>query len=130
MCRYVGAQYLAIHQAVPSSLVPMAIHSPALPTWHSIMQSSPPPCSLCARWRRRSVSFAAPNGVTTAAGLNILVERIAPTEIIYQIATHYILGCDDEVGNGCKTHFVKADSAELAKNGSSPNTSNRSSATV
>ena len=42
---------------------------------------------------------------------------IAPTEIIYQIATHYILGCDDEVGNGCKTHFVKADSAELAKNG-------------
>lgn len=76
-----------------------------------------PPCSLCARWRRRSVSFVAPNGVTTAAGLNILVERIAPTEIIYQIATHYILGCDDEVGNGCKTHFVKADSAELAKNG-------------
>lgn len=45
------------------------------------------------------------------------VYGIAPTEIIYQIATHYILGCDDEVGNGCKTHFVKADSAELAKNG-------------
>lgn len=45
------------------------------------------------------------------------VYGIAPTEIIYQIATHYILGYDDEVGNGCKTHFVKADSAELAKNG-------------
>ena len=44
-------------------------------------------------------------------------DGIAPTEIIYQIATHYILGYDDEVGNGCKTHFVKADSAELAKNG-------------
>lgn len=45
------------------------------------------------------------------------VYGIAPTEIIYQIVTHYILGCDDEVGNGCKTHFVKANLAELAKNG-------------
>ena len=42
---------------------------------------------------------------------------IAPTEIIYQIATHYILGCNNEIGAGCKTNFVKADSAELAKEG-------------
>lgn len=42
---------------------------------------------------------------------------IAPTEIIYQIATHYILGYDNEVGGGCNANFVKADSAELAKEG-------------
>lgn len=42
---------------------------------------------------------------------------IAPTEIIYQIATHFILGYDNEIGGGCKTNFVKADSAELAKEG-------------
>lgn len=40
---------------------------------------------------------------------------IAPTEIIYQIATHFILGYDDEIGAGCDTNFVIADSAELAK---------------
>lgn len=42
---------------------------------------------------------------------------IAPTKIIYEIATHYILGFDDEVGRGCETNFVIADSAELAKEG-------------
>ena len=42
---------------------------------------------------------------------------IAPTEIIYQIATHYILGYDDEVGAGCARHFVCADSAAMAKDG-------------
>ena len=42
---------------------------------------------------------------------------IAPTEIIYQIATHYILGYDNEFGRGRDTNFVKADSAELAKEG-------------
>lgn len=42
---------------------------------------------------------------------------IAPTEIIYQIATHYILGYNNEVGGGCDTNFVRADSAELAKEG-------------
>ena len=42
---------------------------------------------------------------------------IAPTEIIYQIATHYILGYDNEVGAGCKTNFIKADSAALAREG-------------
>lgn len=42
---------------------------------------------------------------------------IAPTEIIYKIATNYILGANDEVGGGCNTNFVKADSAELAKQG-------------
>ncbi|WP_080802925.1 DEAD/DEAH box helicase [Arabiibacter massiliensis] len=42
---------------------------------------------------------------------------IAPTEIIYQIATHYILGYKGEVGGSCKTNFVKADAAELAKKG-------------
>lgn len=42
---------------------------------------------------------------------------IAPTEIIYQISTHYILGYNNEHGAGCETNFVKADSAELAKEG-------------
>lgn len=42
---------------------------------------------------------------------------IAPTEIIYQIATHYILGYKGEVGGSCKGNFIKADSAELAKEG-------------
>ena len=42
---------------------------------------------------------------------------IAPTEIIYKIATNYILGASGEVGGNCDTNFVKADSAELAKEG-------------
>ena len=42
---------------------------------------------------------------------------MAPTEIIYQIATHYILGYNNEVGGGCDTNFVCADAAELAKQG-------------
>ena len=42
---------------------------------------------------------------------------IAPTKIIYEIATHFILGFHDEVGQGCDTNFVMADSAELAKEG-------------
>jgi superfamily II DNA or RNA helicase len=53
--------------------------------------------------------------------LNHIFEKqvfgIAPTEIIYQIATHYILGYNNEVGRGCDHNFVKADSAELAKEG-------------
>lgn len=40
---------------------------------------------------------------------------IAPTEIIYKIATNYILGANGEVGGNYDTNFVKADSAELAK---------------
>lgn len=43
---------------MPSSLIHMASQLPALPTWHSITPSQSPPCSLCARWRRRNVSFA------------------------------------------------------------------------
>ena len=42
---------------------------------------------------------------------------IAPTEIIYKIATNYILGANGEVGGSSNTNFVKADSAELAKQG-------------
>ena len=53
--------------------------------------------------------------------LNHILEEqvfgIAPTEIIYKIATNYILGANDEVGGSCNTNFVKADSAELAKQG-------------
>lgn len=53
--------------------------------------------------------------------LNHILEEqvfgIAPTEIIYKIATNYILGANGEVGGGCDTNFVKADSAELAKEG-------------
>lgn len=51
---------------------------------------------------------------------HILEEQIfgiAPTEIIYKIATNYILGANGEVGGDCDTNFVKADSAELAKQG-------------
>lgn len=53
--------------------------------------------------------------------LNHILEEqvfgIAPTEIIYKIATNYILGANSEVGGNCNTNFVKADSAELAKEG-------------
>ncbi len=42
---------------------------------------------------------------------------IAPTKIIYQIATHYILGYDNEIGEGLASNFVCADSAEIAKGG-------------
>lgn len=42
---------------------------------------------------------------------------MAPTEIIYQIATHYILGYNDEVGRGCDSNFVLGDAAEMAKDG-------------
>ncbi len=53
--------------------------------------------------------------------LNHILEHqvfgMAPTEIIYQIATHYILGYNNEVGGGCDTNFVCADAAELACEG-------------
>ncbi len=42
---------------------------------------------------------------------------VAPTKIIYEIATHYILGYHDEVGRGCDANFVCADTAQLAKDG-------------
>ncbi|ATO40143.1 DEAD/DEAH box helicase family protein [Bifidobacterium pseudolongum] len=51
--------------------------------------------------------------------LDHILERqvfgIAPTKIIYEIATHFILGFHDEVGQGCDSNFELADSAELAK---------------
>ena len=49
--------------------------------------------------------------------LECQVFGIAPTEIIYQIATHFILGFDGEIGNGCDSNFVMVDSSELAKDG-------------
>lgn len=53
--------------------------------------------------------------------LDHILERqvfgIAPTKIIYEIATHFILGFHDEVGHGCDSNFELADSAELAKEG-------------
>lgn len=42
---------------------------------------------------------------------------VAPTEIIYQIATHFILGYHNEVCPDCDHNFVMADTAELAKRG-------------
>lgn len=42
---------------------------------------------------------------------------VAPSEIIYQIVTHYILGYHDEIGKGCGHNFRCADTAELAKEG-------------
>lgn len=41
----------------------------------------------------------------------------APTEIIYQIATHFILGADGSVCPGCRHNFRMKDTAELAKEG-------------
>lgn len=53
--------------------------------------------------------------------LDHILERqvfgIAPTKIIYEIATHFILGFHDEVGQGRDSNFELADSAELAKEG-------------
>lgn len=49
--------------------------------------------------------------------LECQVFGIAPTKIIYEIATHFILGFHDEVGQGCDSNFELADSAELAKEG-------------
>ncbi len=44
------------------------------------------------------------------------VYGMAPTEIIYRIATNYILGFDETLKN--ETHnFAQADAAEAAKNG-------------
>lgn len=55
------------------------------------------------------------------ARLDYILEKqvfgIAPTEIIYKIATNYILGTNGEVGDDCDTNFVKVDSTELAKQG-------------
>lgn len=45
------------------------------------------------------------------------VYGIAPTEIIYKIATNFILGPNNEIGKNYKTHFVMADSAKLAQEG-------------
>jgi hypothetical protein len=42
---------------------------------------------------------------------------VAPTEIIYQISTHFILGYNDEIGRGCDHNFRCKDTAELAKEG-------------
>ena len=44
------------------------------------------------------------------------VYGLAPTEIIYKIATNYILGFDDEVAIA-KHNFRQADALEYAKNG-------------
>ena len=53
--------------------------------------------------------------------LNHILENqvfgVAPTEIIYKIAMHFILGFHDEVGRGRKTNFAMADTAQLAKEG-------------
>ncbi|WP_165063007.1 DEAD/DEAH box helicase family protein [Adlercreutzia sp. ZJ154] len=53
--------------------------------------------------------------------LSHIIERqvfgIAPTEIIYQIATHFILGYNGEHGQWLDSNFVCADSAAMAKEG-------------
>ena len=53
--------------------------------------------------------------------LSHILERqvfgIAPTKIIYEIATHFILGFHGEVGGGCDSNFELADSAKLAEEG-------------
>ena len=53
--------------------------------------------------------------------LNHILENqvfgIAPTEIIYKIATHFILGFHNEVRQGCEANFAMADTAKLAKEG-------------
>ena len=50
--------------------------------------------------------------------LNHQVYGLAPTRIIYLIATNYILGFDDNIKKNINTsHFKQADSAEASKNG-------------
>jgi hypothetical protein len=44
------------------------------------------------------------------------VYGMAPTRIIYLIATNFILGFDDQL-KSTGAHFVQADAAEAAKNG-------------
>ncbi|MBE7004348.1 MAG: type II restriction endonuclease [Ruminococcaceae bacterium] len=44
------------------------------------------------------------------------VYGMAPTRIIYLIATNYILGFDEAL-KGTATHFVQADAAEASKTG-------------
>jgi len=44
---------------------------------------------------------------------------MAPTRIVYLIATNYILGFDEGL-KGSTHHFVEADAAEAAKNGTLP----------
>ena len=41
----------------------------------------------------------------------------APTQILFDITTHFILGYEGEVAGGFDTNFVLADTAELAKEG-------------
>lgn len=57
------------------------------------------------------------NGMRLRHILEEQVYGLAPTEIIYRIATNYILGPDGEYADGCETNFVRADAAELAKDG-------------
>ena len=47
--------------------------------------------------------------------LNEQVYGMAPTRIIYLIATNYILGFDDSLKDAA--HFVQADAAKAAKEG-------------
>ena len=47
------------------------------------------------------------------------VYGMAPTRIIYLIATNYILGFDQDMKNSSH-NFVQADAAEAAKNGTLP----------
>lgn len=42
---------------------------------------------------------------------------VAPSQIIFEIATHFILGYNGEVGDINKANFAMADTAELAKEG-------------
>lgn len=46
---------------------------------------------------------------------------VAPTEIIFRIATRYILGFDENLPEDITTNFVCADTAEMAKNGTLEN---------
>lgn len=56
-----------------------------------------------------------------AERLQHILERqvfgVAPTRIIYEIATHFILGYHDEVGRGAAHNFWCEDTAELARDG-------------
>ena len=52
------------------------------------------------------------------------VYGMAPTRIIYKIATNYILGFDDTLKNE-NHNFVEADAAEAAKNGTLADLVNR-----
>ena len=73
-------------------------------------------------YRSKKLKKQFPNGTDRIRHiLSKQVFGVAPTEIIYRIATRYILGFDENLPEDITTNFVCADTAEMAKNGTLEN---------